>query len=106
METKHTPGPWYLYDGVYADKKTRYVEIRHKENPQMETIIAIPIGFALPTGMANGKLMAAAPEMADALVEICETCEKTVCGGCSVGRALHKAGIVLELWDGLAVDDE
>lgn len=89
METKHTP----LSLGIDCDSKDLVITNK-------DTIVASVYGNEY------GALFAAAPEMADALVEICETCEKTVCGGCSVGRALHKAGIVLELWDGLAVDDE
>lgn len=104
---EHTPGPWYLYDGLYPDKKTRCVEIRHVETQKTETLIAKPYNFTSPVGMANARLMAAAPEMADALIETCETCESSVCGGCSVGRALHKAGIIdLELWDQLNIQEE
>lgn len=91
MKTKHTPGP--LAMGTDCDSKDLVIT---NEN----TIVASVYE------KEYGPLFAAAPEMADALIECCEACEKTVCGGCSVGRALHKAGIILELWDGLAVDDE
>lgn len=53
-----------------------------------------------------GPLFAAASEMANALVETCETCEYSVCGGCSVGRVLHKIGITLTYWDQLDVCKE
>lgn len=52
----------------------------------------------------TARLIAAAPEMADALIGCCETCEHSVCGGCSIGRALHTAGIKLAEWHGLDID--
>ena len=114
METKHTPGPWLVEHDEEFDEVTVYAEIEEYEYRMTICEVSSYITKdGAPTGLmdteqiaANARLIAAAPEMADALVEVCETCESSVCGSCSVGRALHKAGIVLELWDGLAVDDE
>lgn len=96
METKHTPGPWSAGGG----------SIQRHDGQDLAEIWCGDTDVSEEEDEANCRLMAAAPEMSDALVEVCETCESSVCGSCSVGRALHKAGITLELWDGLAVDDE
>ncbi len=108
MKTKHTPGPWKIKEKLHDDGYLYAYAVGSKEEPDIAKVAA---WGAMPqavrdTALANARLIAAAPEMADALIETCEACEKTVCGGCSVGRALHKAGIILELWDGLAVEDE
>ena len=91
MKTKHTPGP--LAMGTDCDSKDLVIT---NEN----TIVASVYE------KEYGPLFAAAPEMADALIETCEACEKTVCGGCSVGRALNKAGVTLDCWCVLEVDDD
>lgn len=101
--SEHTPGPWkYIRseeDRVdsagsticyMADILDREVPVDDKECQSLYRELD-----------ANGKLIAAAPEMSDALIEVCATCESSVCGGCLVGRALHKAGITLAYWDGL-----
>lgn len=120
METKHTPGPWFYQTSSntgflinseefpYEDEESciAYLpDIDYAENIDENERDEHPRRFPEEL-LANARLITAAPEMADALIETCASCESSICGGCSVGRALHKAGIILELWDGLAVDDE
>lgn len=75
-----TPGTWK----VGADLEDRTTVIIDSDD---DTIIATI------HESQNTALICAAPEMADALIEICETCETSACGKCSVGRALLMAGI-------------
>ena len=114
MKTKHTPGPWYVEHDQEFEEVSVYAESETYEHRvyicEVSTYIAQD---GAPSGEidteqieANTRLIAAAPEMSDALIETCASCESSICGGCSVGRALHKAGIILELWDGLVVEDE
>ena len=105
--SEYTPGPWkYIRseeDRVdsagstiryMADILDREVPVDDKECQSLYRELD-----------ANGKLIAAAPEMADALIECCEKCESSVCGGCSIGRALHTAGLKLAEWHELDIDN-
>ena len=111
METKHTPGPWLVEHDEEYDEVTVYAEIEKYEynmticevSPYITKDGALSGIMDTDQIAANASLIAAAPEMADALIETCETCESSVCGGCSTGRALHKAGITLSHWRGLDV---
>lgn len=112
---KHTPGPWFYQ----ASSNTGFL-INNEEFPyeDEESCIAyLPdIDYAVNIDenerdehprrfpeelLANTRLIAAALDMADALIEACETCESSVCGECSIGRALRKAGISLTTMKGL-----
>lgn len=78
-----TPGTWK----VGADLEDRTTVTTVIIDSDDDTIIATIYESQ------NTALICAAPEMADALIEICETCETSACGKCSVGRALLMAGI-------------
>jgi hypothetical protein len=60
METKHTPGPW-----TFDDK------LGHVQSSKVQRIIAFIAHGGGPESLANGKLIAAAPELLTALERIC-----------------------------------
>ena len=66
METKHTPGPWFL-DNAEGGDWFRYVMA---EDSQIGRVDLGNRGFISQHGEANARLIAAAPELYDALREL------------------------------------
>ena len=87
---KFTPGPWLvLHEGssevsVQADKKC-ICSLNYDPLPKEE----------VKKHLANANLIAAAPEMYDALKSVCISCQlrdhETDCGRCAIGAAIRKA---------------
>ena len=64
MNTKYTPGPWTVWDGPTN------TQINSKTWQELATVYTIIDGEWDAEGMANAVLIAAAPELAEALREI------------------------------------
>ena len=67
----HTPGPWSIHEtkgngGNISDR----VEIAGPEEGRRKHLVASIYGFKLPEGQANARLIAAAPELYGALVDL------------------------------------
>lgn len=76
MTTKHTPGPWEKADGT--DGITRGVRGWH--GPEMVNVInwnGISRATSV-TGQANARLIVAAPDLLEALQELCEIVEDAI----------------------------
>lgn len=70
-ESKHTPGPWTV---VHEDEGSCFVDTVAPGNSQWA--IAVPRG---PNSKANARLIAAAPELLEALIECGEWFGLTKC---------------------------
>lgn len=86
-EAKFTQGSWYVYNNGF------YLEITNESGQEAPTISIADIH---DKNMSNANLMAAAPDMYEALDTQCEYCvgkEATncPCEECIVGKALRKA---------------
>jgi hypothetical protein len=68
MEAKHTPGPWFSPARSFG---TRYVEARIGGGLLQEVAACCPTEQPLQQE-ANARLIAAAPELLDALISIAE----------------------------------
>lgn len=70
-ETKFTPGPWMVCEGnegsIFGDLNN---PIHNGDNPYIGTVAGIGVDKDMPECTANAKLIAAAPEMLNALIEI------------------------------------
>jgi hypothetical protein len=66
-DTQHTPGPWY----VVTDQETQYKWLVGDKNTWLPRIACIP-PYTDPSVSANARLIAAAPELLDALWDIVE----------------------------------
>lgn len=64
----HTPGPWSIYEtaGNGGNIPAR-MEVVAPESERAKKLIANIYGFKLPEGRANARLIAAAPELYEAL---------------------------------------
>lgn len=64
----HTPGPWSIYEtaGNGGNIPAR-MEVVAPESERAKRLIANIYGFKLPEGRANARLIAAAPELLEAL---------------------------------------
>ena len=105
-EPKFTKGPWEVFkytssDGeIYVRVQTEYNAIENGENIGPETICTIGGYPTIPLDggaewEATGNLIAAAPDMYEALLDCCGECIDTfesdsACRVCSVGKALRK----------------
>ena len=71
MKAKHTPGPWVVGRG---DSQKHYIE-KHSENGinLIQFISSIPKDW--PNAEPNTQLIAAAPELLDALLQLMEVYE-------------------------------
>lgn len=67
----HTPGPWATHktEGNGGNISDR-LEIVGPEEGRKRTLIASIYGFKMPEGQANAHLIAAAPELYEALVDL------------------------------------
>ena len=92
-ETKFTPGPW---KATYDSQLQAAIEIYNTEDRTM--VATLPdrgTVEAMPEIEANANLIAAAPDMYEALKESCLDClleqDKDLCDFCYIGKALRKA---------------
>jgi len=87
-QTKHTPGPW-SDDGDYIRAKAG------NNRPDLMRIAEIFPVWSEAEGAANAKLIAAAPDMAEALRLMLDVYGKDATGGVSdqARAALVKAGL-------------
>lgn len=99
-EPKHTPGPWKANFDDYTksvidilnENKTVIAMVPDQEVHQGDRTI-----LSLEEIEANVHLIAAAPDLYEALETTCEYCigkeaSDNPCDECIVGKALHKAG--------------
>lgn len=72
---KHTPGPWIC--NVVRISRTRQIQVRSKEGVVAHVIVPRCIKGKLHTDVAciNGKLLARAPRMREALLQVIEFAE-------------------------------
>lgn len=86
MKTKHTPGPWLVEHDKEFDEVTVYAEIEEYEyNMTICEVSSYITKDGAPVGLMdteqiadNARLIAAAPEMYEALRDIVEQAEKTM----------------------------
>ncbi len=101
METKHTPGPWKAHQGwadpdlnvMMGDEHPNWCEVT---GPEGEEYLSINGHF----GIANARLIAAAPDLLDALTNML-ACSENDNEGCIVdaqmiGRAIRVTRASLE----------
>ena len=98
MSKKFTKGPWRAN---FEDYTKPYVEILNEDNlviaqiPDGEIIRGDKTILGLENIEANIDLIAAAPDMYEALKESCLDClleqDKDLCDSCYIGKALRKA---------------
>ena len=90
-ETKHTPGPWE----VSWDKYGKESEIHGKSELNDGPICIIPHDDVTESGaeeqLANARLIAAAPELLEALKALIENVGSCICYDQSEGECLAKA---------------
>lgn len=75
MKTKHAPGPWLVEKPVYKQNNVAYVILpanNSEQSTQGQAVARInaSIDSESETHLANAQLIAAAPEMLEALEEI------------------------------------
>ncbi len=97
METKHTPAPWRVV------RKNRLFEIQNKDcaivaDVEVAYQFERNLFFNLPTAEANAKLIAAAPELLEALQRIIKESayvhgfdDPCDCPKCQATKAIQKA---------------
>lgn len=105
METKHTPGPWHVEHDKEFDEVTVYAEIEKYEynmsicevSPYITKDGALSGIIDTEQIAVNARLIAAAPEMADALKWACHNTDckqhERECEDCPVGAALKKVDV-------------
>lgn len=71
MTTKHTPGPWIGAGPSFGDPLPRYtteiITESEDENGEVRSICELPVAHHDDENEANAKLIAAAPELLEAL---------------------------------------
>ena len=90
MTRKHTPGPWATHS------ESRHVAIVSELMPGLSPILAVVDKWpreAVNESNANTRLIAAAPELADALVSVHRELRKSGWDMTQINAALNKAGI-------------
>lgn len=71
MKTKHTPGPWMTWDESAAEISI----LRHDDTDEPEGNRVVAVAWIAPSHyevIANARLIAAAPELLEALKGACE----------------------------------
>ncbi|MEZ1597283.1 hypothetical protein [Pseudomonas aeruginosa] len=69
---KHTPGPWEFSAGADYGDEGNYADVTALNGD----VIIARVNNLIPASAANGELLAAAPDLLDALVALVE-CEQT-----------------------------
>lgn len=69
---KHTPGPWHILRSTYAAKQHHAVEVNDKSGQTVAYSLNFVARFK-DEGEANAHLIAAAPELLEALEEATES---------------------------------
>ena len=93
-EPKFTKGPW---KAMYDSQLQAAIEIYNTEDRVMVAVLPDRGTVeAMPEIEANANLIVAAPDMYEALVEVCHDCDDTgtiddVCKSCRIYKALRKA---------------
>lgn len=77
-ETKWTPGPWALEEVMPEDKDWGLCEITASDDSFVATAVI---------GVANARLIAAGPDMAEALQLFLDNCDNSECMYCEKARA-------------------
>lgn len=67
MTTKHTPGPWEVLPG---ESRKPYLRVRGTCLGRLYKIANVLLGFSTEESKANARLIAAAPELLEALESI------------------------------------
>lgn len=90
-ETKHTPGPWKV--AVSDHRVWVYKEALGKHIADTDTTVTMPRAEQI----ANARLIAAAPDMLEALREIFMECYPNEGGGRTAdGAALHRIEVLAD----------
>lgn len=64
IETKHTPGPWYI-----SDHSELYIVQKDEEGPEEYAICKMHTAWGEEERKANSKLIASAPDLLQALID-------------------------------------
>ncbi len=78
MEKKHTPGPWELVEGSYSAHCCFDWSILPPEGTENEESFRDSIAEVLSGNKADARLISAAPELFDLLVELLESDKQEV----------------------------
>jgi len=72
MKTEHTPGPWKYekWDSLAGEKHDRFIISVDYKHPFLDKVYIAEIGSLIIEKEANSKLIAAAPELLEALENI------------------------------------
>lgn len=94
MDTKHTPGPWHV-TGKHAECEVRYVGVDTSDRHSQQ--IATLYGFGGEQQEANARLIAAAPELLEAIqeIELVATEDTSVLPESPTWKAIEKARLAL-----------
>lgn len=99
MSAKHTPGPWKILNSHQYENHSGAAQLI--ENPNVGAVCLMIDTDDGRVCDANARLIAAAPELVEALNRmlqtrdwgICRCAGVGTCAGCTARAALHKAGI-------------
>jgi hypothetical protein len=89
MKLKHTPGPWWITPGQEILKMPEQIKISNHIS-----------GETIQAAKANGLLIAAAPEMLEALINLFIEHRK-----CYYGSVIVNAEKIIERATGLSIDE-
>ena len=88
MTTKHTPGPWYVGSGTYECRNIYSVaSVTDDEGFTYQPIVASVEDDGIKCWDANARLIAAAPDLLEALQEMVRTFAKNHAPAVDVARA-------------------
>ena len=80
MTTKHTPGPWIGAGPSFGDPLPRYtteiITESEDENGEVRSICELPVAHYDDENEANAHLIAAAPELLEAVIELKDVCNR------------------------------
>lgn len=69
MSTKHTPGPWRLIRNQFSEYcSTEFCEMAIMSGGDMNMIVAGVVSDCIEEHQSNARLIAAAPELLEALI--------------------------------------
>ena len=71
METKHTPGPW-----AYHNTPTPFIHVAAGGLPICQIYTSTAHGQSMGEQFANARLIAAAPELLEAAIELKDVCNR------------------------------